>query len=434
MTSSTFSPVDLPSQSGPLSSGLQVQDELLDRELLTTQSGRLNYIDTLRGAAAVQVLLSHSMLAFFPGIALASPLSGALLGYFATTPFFFAFDGASAVCIFFVLSGYVLTPLFTRSRSTSAVLIGSRFVRLGAPAVAGCALSAILFQLFAGYNLAAGVLAKSQWLADGWRPSIDLWFLKDALIDGLLLGFRDASIAEWFGFPASALQAMSDSYLSPLWTLSIEFYGSIFVLFLVRSQSRLLLIIASIVLSRTYLLCFIAGHVAARYNLGDRRPTMHSLWAAALATLGVLICMASHFWSPGPVLQFCALSTQILPPCPIGNPAYLMRVYGATVFTLAIMQCAPARTFLGQKALRSLGRLSFPIYLTHWPIIFGVGSFLLVWFAPWMGPKAARCLAVVASVVLTAFVAAGFERIDQLALRLSRALREQKIAGASANE
>ena len=71
-------------------------------------------------------------------------------------------------------------------------------------------------------------------------------------------------------------------------------------------------------------------------------------------------------------------SVQILPPCPLAKTDYLMRVYGATLFTVGIMQCAPIRTFLAHERLRALGRLSFPIYLTHWPIIFGVGSFSLV--------------------------------------------------------
>jgi peptidoglycan/LPS O-acetylase OafA/YrhL len=373
------------------------------------------------------------MLAFFPGIALASPLSRTFLGYIAASPLFFLIDGASAVCIFFVLSGYVLTPLFTYSRATGGAHILSRFVRLGVPVLAGCAFSVVLFQIFARYAQPASMIAHSQWLAENWRPSADLWFLRDALVNGLLLGFRGASVVQWFGFPASALAPMSDSYMSPLWTLSLEFYGSILVLILTRSRSWVLLIAASIIFSRTYLLCFLAGHIAARCNLGDKRIATPWPLAAAIATLGVSVCMASHFWNPRPILEFCALPQRILPPCPTANPAYLMRIYGATAFTIAIMQCLPARAFLGQKNLRALGRLSFPLYLTHWPIIFGLGSFLLVASAPWIGPRAARCLAIVASVAITAFASVSFERVDQLALRVSRAVRERKVALADAS-
>jgi peptidoglycan/LPS O-acetylase OafA/YrhL len=390
---------------------------------------RIHYVDTLRGLASIQVLLSHAMLAFFFGLALASPSSGTLVGYLAASPLFFLIDGAAAVCIFFVLSGYVLTPIFTYSRSTNGAIIGSRFLRLAIPVIAGCGFSAILFQIFGGYNGAAGVIAKSQWLADGWRPSPDLWFLKDALINGLVLGYQDSSPVQWLGVPASVLAAMEDSYVTPLWTLSMELYGSILVLFLARSRSWTVIIIATIILSRTYLLCFVVGHVAARFDLGGKRLLVRWPVAAVAASIGLAICLAGHFWSPKVLVTFCAQSVQILPPCPVTKTSYLMRVYGATIFTLGIMQCVPIRTFLSHKRLRVLGRLSFPIYLTHWPIIFGVGSFLVVTLTPWTGMYPARVIALVASIAASVLAATCFEPVDQVALRVSRAWRKQKVAG-----
>ncbi len=389
---------------------------------------RLAYIDTLRGLASVQVLLSHVMLAFFTGTALATPASKTLIGYVAASPLFFAIDGASAVCIFFVLSGYVLTPVFTHSGAANGRIIGSRYLRLGIPALAACGFSALLFQVFGGYNQTAGALANLQWLSDGWRPSADLWFVKDALVNGVILGFQNASMVSWFGIPVTSLAPMSNSYVTPLWTLSLEFYGSILVLLFARSRSWTLLILAAVILGRTYMVCFIAGHVAARFDLGGKRLLVSWPVAVAAAAIGLCVCMAGHFWSPTPITHFCALSSQILPPCPLGMPDYLIRVYGASVFTLGVMQCAPIRAFLAHDRLRALGRLSFPIYLTHWPIIFGLGSFIVVLFAPRVGLIPARFLAVIASIMVTILAAVYFERIDQIALRVSRAWRKQKAA------
>ena len=337
MTASPFSSVDLSSPREPQGGAFEPQKEASVREPSlkpASQAERVNYIDTLRGAAAVQVLLSHVMLAFFPGVLFSSPFSGALVGYLAATPLFFPLDGASAVCIFFALSGYVLTPLFMNSQTTGAVLIFSRFVRLGAPALAACALSAVLFHIFAPYNQTAGMLLDSQWLSTSWRPSSDLWFLKDAVVNGVLLGFRGDSIIQWFGLPASALPKMSSSYLAPLWTLSIEFYGSILVLIVARSRSWTLLVLTSIVLSRTYLLCFLAGHVAARFRLGEGRQLTPWPVAAALAILGVSVCMASHFWTPVLVVKICALEPQIFPPAVEKQPpAQSMLPATASAFT-----------------------------------------------------------------------------------------------------
>lgn len=389
---------------------------------------RLAYIDTLRGFASVQVLLSHSMLAFLPGIAMASPLSRTLMGYLAASPVFFLIDGASAVCIFFVLSGYVLTPLFTHSRASNGALIGSRFLRLGIPALAACGFSVLLFQVFGGYNRTAGAVGDLQWLAAGWRPAADLWFVKDALVNGVLLGFQDSSLAQWFGVPAASVASMDNSYVTPLWTLSIEFYGSILVLLLARSRSWTLLILATLVLSRSYLLCFLVGHCAARFDLGGKRLLASWPVAAAAVAIGLAVCLAGHFWSPEPVAKICAWSVRILPPCPLGKTDYLMRVYGATLFTVGIMQCPPIRAFLAHERLRVLGRLSFPIYLTHWPVIFGFGSFLFVALVPWTGLKFARPLAVLACIAVSLLAATRFELVDQIALRASRAWRKRTVS------
>ncbi len=226
---------------------------------------------------------------------------------------------------------------------------------------------------------------------------------------------------------------MEDSYVAPLWTLSIEFYGSILVLLLARSRSWTLLILATVIFSRTYLLCFLIGHVAARFDLGGKRLLVAWPMAAAAATVGLAVCLASHFWSPGLVTEFCAQSVQILPPCPLAHPDYLMRIYGASLFSIGILQCPPIRTFLAHARLRALGPLSFPIYLTHWPIIFGVGSFALVALAPWAGASpvrllAARLLALVVSIAVTIFAATYFEPVDQIALRVARAWRRRNVA------
>jgi peptidoglycan/LPS O-acetylase OafA/YrhL len=387
---------------------------------------RLDYVDTLRGLASVQVLLSHSLLAFFLGTAMASPLSGTLTGYVAASPLYFMIDGASAVCIFFVLSGYVLTPLFSGSRAAGGALLFSRFLRLALPAIASCAFSATLFHFWGGKNIPASAIARSEWLADGWRPQNDLWFIRDAVVNGIFLGFRGSSIPEWFGFPTASLAAMSDSYVTPLWTLSVEFYGSILVLWLARAKSWTLLVLAIIIFSRSYMLCFLAGHVAARLQLGGGRPLAPPLVTWGVILIGIAICVVSHFWIPQTVVKFCSLSTQFLPPCPLANPAYAMRIYGATILTIAIMQNEWLRSVLGHDRLRSLGSLSFPIYLTHWPIIFGLGSATVVALAPLIGEIPARFAALLASIVFSILAARCFVPVDQFALRASRDARQSK--------
>ena len=100
---------------------------------------------------------------------------------------------------------------------------------------------------------------------------------------------------ERLGFPTASLASTSDSYVTPLWALSVEFYGSTFVLWFARARSWTLLGLAIIIFSRSYMLCFLAGHVAARFQLGGRRPLAQALVTWSAIAIGIAICLVSHF-------------------------------------------------------------------------------------------------------------------------------------------
>ena len=81
---------------------------------------KIRYLDGLRGLAAFEVVFHHFILAFYPAL-FAGPgvpthlapgqevfVSGSVLNLL--------YDGNFAVCIFFVLSGYVLSHKFFWTR------------------------------------------------------------------------------------------------------------------------------------------------------------------------------------------------------------------------------------------------------------------------------------------------------------------------------
>src|SRR2546430_4455826 len=81
---------------------------------IAVEDSRKPYLDGLRGCAACVVLFGHL------AIALNSPLVR-------------IFNGNAAVCVFFVLSGYVLTDLSQRSALTFPAQALRRYIRLVGP-------------------------------------------------------------------------------------------------------------------------------------------------------------------------------------------------------------------------------------------------------------------------------------------------------------
>ena len=88
------------------------------------QSGRLQYLEGVRGIAAMQVVLLHFVTGFLPETS-----------QHARPPLRVLFDGDTAVYLFFLLSGMVLTPSFARP-GPFVGKIAKRVLRLGIPVAA----------------------------------------------------------------------------------------------------------------------------------------------------------------------------------------------------------------------------------------------------------------------------------------------------------
>jgi len=69
-------------------------------------------------------------------------------------------------------------------------------------------------------------------------------------------------------------------------------------------------------------------------------------------------------------------------------------------------------------------RLSFPIYLVHWPILFGPAAVIFLWLNGAIGLELARVGAIVCGIGMAFAGAVLFSPIDRGALSLSRRWRE----------
>jgi peptidoglycan/LPS O-acetylase OafA/YrhL len=94
---------------------------------------RFDSLDGLRGLAALTVVVFHFFSAYVPGL-LADQTDTPWWG--SDTPLAILFNGDFAVCVFFVLSGFVIANSAAQGRTAFALNVVRRYFRLAAPVAA----------------------------------------------------------------------------------------------------------------------------------------------------------------------------------------------------------------------------------------------------------------------------------------------------------
>ena len=368
---------------------------------------KVQYLEGLRGVAALQVVLLHFVTAFLPDTA-----------EHAAPPMRVLFDGHTAVYVFFLISGAVLTPSFARG-GTWPRQAAKRLVRLGIPVAAAAIIALALLAALPNAHRDAAQVSGSAWLAmdSSGAPTV-AHLLREIGLDSLLLGYREYTL---FAPIADHLPLLEHSLDAPFWSLHLELYGSLLVLFLVRLQSRsawlhrATLVLCAAVFGTHPMFLFVLGHLCAARL---RRAPIRIL-GGSLIVLG-LTMSAGKDWS-----AVEALRAGIARFAPVASPnlfQFQSQLAAIALFLGALLSPA-AQGLLARLAFRRLGRLSFGIYLLHFPILFTLGCAGFVTLAGSLAmPVAVTCtFAGFALVVLVA--AAGFERwVDRPAIRLSRRL------------
>jgi peptidoglycan/LPS O-acetylase OafA/YrhL len=137
---------------------------------------------------------------------------------------------------------------------------------------------------------------------------------------------------------------------------------------------------------------------------------------------GVCLCVLAEVWQPQWFRSLCVDPTYLLFP---GQFAPMQqKTFGAILVLVGIIDLGGARQFLSRPWLVARSRLSFPLYLVHWPILFGPAAALFLLLNGVVGVELARVGAIVAGISLAFAASIFFLNIDRRALELSRRLRK----------
>ena len=296
-----------------------------------TAPQRLDYLDGVRGWASLMVVLSHVWGQF----------ARHNVDFYSAMPLRLISDGHFAVLVFFVLSGTALSLRFTRRPQPVALgwLMCARYVRLVLP--------------IAITTLVVFALMKLQWYGS---PEAAEAANSPILLGprvGLTTTFVDA--ARFSLFDVLFHYDLSTSFNSSLWTMPVEFMGSLMVYVLLfgfsftlalrrgrRVAIASLLTVALMAASKPEAACFGAGYVIAEMLCASPRALDAGRWAGvALLAIGAV-----------------PLATQ----GELGDASGAILAAGA----VASIACWPlTRRLFSSRASRWLGAISFPLYLSH---------------------------------------------------------------------
>jgi peptidoglycan/LPS O-acetylase OafA/YrhL len=380
------------------------------------QPAKVQYLEGLRGIAAMQVVLMHFVIGFIPDTA-----------QHAWPPLNLLFDGHTAVYVFFLISGAVLTPSFARPGPFIGKL-AKRVVRLGIPVAAAAAIATALIALFPDAHRQAAALTGSAWLAMDSSGAPTLAHLaREVGLDSLLLGYREATL---FAPLAAHLPPMELSLDAPFWSLHLELYGSMLVLCLVWLQSRSVwahraaIAAAALTFGTHPMFLFVLGHLFVPLPRSGGTPGKGRM-GLLLLLLGVAVC-ATKDWQPVEWLRLWLSQTEL---AYAPNLFQFQSQLGAIALYLGVIWCPAVWPALQVVPCRHLGRLSFSIYLLHFPILFTV---VCLAFTAVPSPAAAFLL----FLALTLLAAMAFERlVDRTAIALSRRASVARLsAGCSSPE
>ena len=374
-----------------------------------TGTRRLTSLDGLRGAAALVVLLHHSLL-LIP--VMVEPYRhppadqiGDGIWWLAYTPLHVFWDGSAAVMIFFVLSGFVLALPLAQGRVLDwRSYYPSRLLRLYLPVWGGVALASVVILItphaapedvsdwVAGHpaGLSAGGVLKDLLLV--WQPGYTnsaLWSLKWEVLFSLLLPLYAWVASRW---------------RAPLW-MKLSVVGLIVAIGSLIGPPDRTYQMGPLFHMGTFafgVLIAFDWHRVSKAIAALSGKSLAVMWAAAVLGL----------WS------YWGLNAFGEPPMPHVLSAVSRVVQVISAALIVVLSTRPGRwtTALESRPLHWLGTRSFSLYLVHEPLVAASGS---------VGAQLGVPTGIIIPIVLVVSLGAAelfFRAIEKPSHRASRAV------------
>lgn len=352
---------------------------------------RIKSLDGLRGIAAFIVVINHFFCTFYPQLVFGD--QGAL-GYgwqdaLSRSPFYVLWNGSFAVFVFFVLSGFVIASSANSSRVPLPLLIGRRYLRLTLPALASTLMVFVLLRVFPDVTQQLAKDFNNGWLIKHYSRELTLFY---AMIDGVFNPYR-----------------YGETYAnSPLWTMRYELFGSLSIYLIYRLCPRtwqvplLVILVICLIPQDGFWVGFMGFASGAMLYEGWRSGVVQ----ATRPRLGIVLCaialgLGAMPQQPASNTYFASLALWV------GNFSSEQEfIYGlgASILLAGCLSSSAILSVLAFSPFRFLGRISFGVYLLHWPLLALVFIPIYYKIAPLQNNRALLAIIYFVSVIIVGYI------------------------------
>lgn len=315
----------------------------------TNVQGRIAFIEGIRGICALVVIFNHFMIGFYPASYWGTPShnSAGIDTYLAQSPISFFYAGNYAVCIFFVITGFVFAyACFLQKDVTKMLTV--RYFRLCVPIL----VSTLVIYVFLELNLFSSVVTAditgSEWLRSLYSFEPDF---SEVLVSTL----------------SEVLFVGNYKYNTVLWMMPIIFYGAFLTVLVAtvwgKLQGRYLIyVIIMYVLSLKtdlYYVSFVLGIICADLyvNVKEKVKKVFEKISVLLIVIGVYL--GGYPMGVLPTNIFYSWLN-------VGEYSFqYWHILGAFLLLVGVVFASKLQRVLEKKLFVKLGQISFSICLTH---------------------------------------------------------------------
>jgi peptidoglycan/LPS O-acetylase OafA/YrhL len=362
----------------------------------TKQLRKTAYLDGLRGFSALLVYLQHHVIWSHPAFKGHFILENAFGWhgnyYFATLPVIRIFftGGNSAVAIFYLISGYVLSvtalnAIHSLEPARLADYLGSalfrRWARLFLPVLA------TTFVWMTSWHLLGIKSNNSIAKKPAATYTVELW--------EFYRSFKSYSFifSEFFW----------NEYNDHLWSIPLEFRGSVFVWITLLSFARSpphirlcldvgLIFYLTCIVDGWYCACFMVGLLLCELDMLAEKTRLPGLfsrlktrswmyWVMMLIAMYLAgVTSIQHYADPKADLEELRTTSpgwyylSFLVPGAFSDYRWFYRIISGTLIMIAVPRIPLLKRFFESRFCQYLGKVSYALYLVHGPVLWSLGD------------------------------------------------------------